>query len=88
VEFQDWDTRIYSADGTLASDHILHQYHKVTADAQEEKGYNMRSAKRLKQWMIDAGFTNVMQHKYALPLGMWPKDGHYVSPQPILSLQY
>jgi hypothetical protein len=79
VEFQDWDTRIYASDNSLPSDHILSHYHQLTGDAQEEKGYDMSPGKSLKQWMLDAGFVNVKQHKYALPLGTWPKDKYYVS---------
>src|SRR5262249_15278267 len=79
VEFQDWNTRIYSTDGSLTPENDLHVFHRLTCDAQERKGYNMSPGPRLKQWLRDAGFENVQSHKYVLPLSTWPKDKHYVS---------
>lgn len=77
VEFQDWDTTLYSPDGSLNPNHSIYQFHKTTSEAQENKGYNMRPGPCLEQWLIDAGFTNVQCHKFILPLGTWPKDKHY-----------
>lgn len=79
VEFQDWDTRIYSTDNSLSPEHDLYLFHKLTCDAQEQKGYNMSPGPRLEQWFRDAGFVNVQSHKYVLPLSTWPKDKHHVS---------
>jgi hypothetical protein len=34
VEFQDWDTEIYSADGSLTKEHSLYMYHEHVRAAQ------------------------------------------------------
>ena len=38
----------------------------------------MSPGKKLENWFLDAGFANVTAEKYALPLGTWPKNLHYV----------
>ena len=79
VEFQDWDTRIYSTDGSLKPDHPLQVFHTLTCDAQEAKGYSMSPGKHLEQWIHDAGFVNIRSVRYFLPLGTWPNDQKLVS---------
>ncbi|OCL07407.1 hypothetical protein AOQ84DRAFT_364989 [Glonium stellatum] len=68
VEFQDQDTTPYSPDGSLTPSHSIHQFHTVTGEAQESKGYNMRPGPYLQQWVINASFTNVTCHKFIMPL--------------------
>ncbi|KAF2403806.1 S-adenosyl-L-methionine-dependent methyltransferase [Trichodelitschia bisporula] len=77
VEFQEWDTRIYSADGTLHPSHSLQTFHNITSDAHEKRGFDMSPGKKLQGWLRDAGFINIVAKRYVVPLGMWAKDKHY-----------
>lgn len=33
----------------------------------------------LHKWVTEAGFENITEVKYKLPIGPWPKDKHLVS---------
>lgn len=37
-------------------------------------GKSFKIAEQLKEWMIGAGFQNVTEKVYKLPIGGWPKD--------------
>jgi len=34
---------------------------------------------KLKKWAEDAGFVNVQEHVFKIPMGPWPKDPKLVS---------
>ncbi|KAK8008334.1 hypothetical protein PG991_010885 [Apiospora marii] len=38
------------------------------------RGYDLRKAKYYRQWLIDAGFTEVQEHFYRIPCSPWPTD--------------
>ena len=78
VEFQDWDTKIYSADGSLTKEHTLYMYHEYACTRRNEAGYTTQPGPHLEKWVRDAGFINVQAHKLPIPLGAWPKDKKFV----------
>ncbi|KXL42988.1 hypothetical protein M433DRAFT_70868, partial [Acidomyces richmondensis BFW] len=77
IEFQDWNTWLYSQDGTLRSECALNKFHQLTCGGRHAQGYNMKPGPELQQYFKDAGFINVQVQKILLPLGPWPKDKHY-----------
>lgn len=50
------------------------QYIRWLNEASEKSGRRINIAPELKQWMIDAGFEDVTEKVYMVPLGPWPKD--------------
>jgi len=74
VEFQDWDTWLYSQNGTLPPESALNRFHQMTSGGRHAQGFNMKPGPDLEQVIKDAGFVNVHVEKIHLPLGPWPKD--------------
>ena len=74
AEFQDWDATLRCDDGSLKSEHALAKWHDVVLEAFSTNNRTGTPGPSLQQWMIDAGFTNVHQKVFKLPLGPWPKD--------------
>jgi hypothetical protein len=76
VEFQDWDTMIYST--ALPAEDFerseLWTFHRDTAALQESRGRNMRPGPELEKWIRQAGFENIRAEKFSLPLGPWVQD--------------
>ncbi|KAL1974093.1 hypothetical protein VTN31DRAFT_5653 [Thermomyces dupontii] len=75
VEFQDWDIRPFSPDGSLDGT-ALQQYYNEIIGAFEDAGYEVRPGIKLEQWFKDAGFVNIHVEKFVIPYGVWPKDPH------------
>jgi SAM-dependent methyltransferase len=73
VEFQDWDTFLYSADQSLLPESAVAKFHVMSGGAREAQGYDMKPGRSLERWLREAGFVNVTTHKILLPLGPWPK---------------
>ncbi|KAL1987703.1 hypothetical protein VTN96DRAFT_2543 [Rasamsonia emersonii] len=71
VEHTAW---AWSDDGTLKDDSPYMQYIRWLNEASEKSGRRINIAPELKQWMIDAGFEDVTEKVYMVPLGPWPKD--------------
>lgn len=74
VEFKDWDTNLHCDDGTMKPDGYLARWTRDGIDAVKRIGREYATGPKLKGWMEDAGFVNVHEEVFKLPLGPWPKD--------------
>lgn len=74
VELQDWNTWVYSQDGTLPPDSALNKFHQMVCSGRHNQGFNMKPGVDLEHWLGDAGFVDIQVCKILLPLGPWPKD--------------
>lgn len=74
VEFQDWNTFIYSQDNSIAPESDMAKFHAMCGGGREAQGFDMKPGVSLERWMIEAGFQNVQAYKLYLPLGTWPRD--------------
>lgn len=59
VEFQDWNTFLYSQDNTLPADSALAQMCTMSCHGREAQGSSMKPGALLEQWIKDAGFVDV-----------------------------
>jgi hypothetical protein len=71
LEFPIW---AWSDDGTLKEDSVYMDFLQNINEASRRSGRDLDIAPRLKDWMITAGFEDVTERIYFLPLGPWPKD--------------
>lgn len=78
AEFQDFDLRYYSEDGSLKEGHKVQQWITTLLKAAEDFGRDPSPGAKLEGYMRDAGFEDVHQEKYRMPIGPWPKDKHLV----------
>ncbi|RJE18742.1 Methyltransferase [Aspergillus sclerotialis] len=76
VEFVDFVGEPFSDDGTLAKAPNIAEWIRLIDEASHKSGKRLYIAENLKQWMIDAGFTNVVEEVYKVPFNPWPKDRH------------
>ncbi|KAK6814358.1 hypothetical protein RU639_009534 [Aspergillus parasiticus] len=64
-----------SDDGSTAGT-IYEIWGEKSLEAGDKFGKTLRIVDESKQRMIEAGFVNVTEHRYKLPIGPWPKDPH------------
>lgn len=62
-----------SDDGTT-KETIFEEWARVSLEAGDKFGKTLRIVNESKQRMIDAGFVDVVEHRFKMPLGPWPKD--------------
>ncbi|KAI9651568.1 MAG: hypothetical protein M1829_002688 [Trizodia sp. TS-e1964] len=74
TEIQDFDFAFYSDDGSLTSDNATHQWITQLNNGFTQFGATSCPGPMVKGWMMDVGFTNIVEHKFKLPLGPWAKD--------------
>jgi hypothetical protein len=64
-------------DGTLSKDSALMKWSHFIAEAADKLGRKVDSAKRYKEQLEEAGFTDVVETRYKWPQNRWPKDRAY-----------
>ncbi|KXH34978.1 hypothetical protein CSIM01_02014 [Colletotrichum simmondsii] len=74
VEFQESANTLYSEDGSLKSDNAMVQMMDGLMEACEKIGRTMDPAPSFKRWTQEAGFQNVGEQRFKLPIGSWPRD--------------
>ncbi|KIX96766.1 uncharacterized protein Z520_07486 [Fonsecaea multimorphosa CBS 102226] len=77
VEFQEWDTMLYSKDGSLTEEAALYKFHHHTCSRRSAAGYDTQPGPKIEGWLRDTGFVNVQAIELPIPLGTWPKDTTY-----------
>lgn len=58
----------------LPDDHIMARWSKVFLEAGDRMGKTFRIANMAKDLITDAGFVDVVEKKYMLPVGDWMAD--------------
>ena len=68
----------YTDDNSLTPEHDTSKWINGIIDACRKIGREPSPGPLLEGWMRDAGFKNVQTKKFALPIGIWPKDRELV----------
>jgi len=74
IEIADPLNPVTCDDGTLTEDSALAKWNRHLVDASVKLGAPLNGASDYKRYLEDAGFVNVVQHKYKWPTNNWPKD--------------
>ena len=74
VELQDYDLKYVSDDGTLTPDHDLYKWNHLFLAGLESINRTARPGAMLRSYAEAAGFINIREVKFKMPLGSWPKD--------------
>jgi len=61
-------------DGTMPADHITAHYWGLVTTALANLGVNFNATLLLAQYMRDAGFVNVTERIFHIPIGVWPRN--------------
>lgn len=62
-----------SHDGSVAEGHVMSEWSRTLIDCGEQRGRTFRVADKAKEWILEAGFEDVEQRCYDLPVGSWPE---------------
>jgi hypothetical protein len=63
-----------SDDGTVTDDHPLNEWSRITIEAVKKIGKTFENAPFTKENITKAGFVDVVEHKYKVPVGGWSSD--------------
>jgi hypothetical protein len=63
-----------SDDGTLSDDNPLKKWGPVQLAASERMGKTFAVYEHVKRRIVEAGFVDVREHKFKLPVGPWSSD--------------
>ena len=58
----------------VGPDHVYVQWNNLFAECGEKMGRTFKVAARMKQQIIDAGFVDVVEKKWKVPIGGWSSD--------------
>jgi len=76
TEFQEYDLNIYSEDGSLTPEHAETKWNKLGCNACVSFGKDPFPGAKLEGYLKEAGFEDVTNERFRLPVGPWPKDKH------------
>ncbi|KAJ3539424.1 hypothetical protein NM208_g5498 [Fusarium decemcellulare] len=74
IEFQESANTLFSEDGTLTPDNPMVKMMDNLVLACDKIGRTMDPAPSFRQWAEDAGFTELKEERFKLPIGNWPRD--------------
>jgi SAM-dependent methyltransferase len=74
VELQEFEAKIRSEDDTISHAPWICEWDDKIKEASRSFGKDMNLAATHKQSLIDAGFVNVNDDVYKVPIGTWAKD--------------
>lgn len=63
-----------SEDGTLGPDSALHQWAVDMSHAARLRGRQIDTIPHIRQWLEEAGFVDVHERVFRLPINGWPAD--------------
>ncbi|KAL1962611.1 hypothetical protein VTN77DRAFT_9325 [Rasamsonia byssochlamydoides] len=76
LEMQEFETVLYSDDASIAQAEHIRNWSNMINEASQRFGKPFNGAGRLKQAMVDAGFVDVREEIYKVPIGAWSEDSH------------
>ncbi|RDL31137.1 Uncharacterized protein BP5553_09926 [Venustampulla echinocandica] len=65
-----------SDDGTIYEGHIFDQWGKISLEAGDKFGKDLRIHEQVKGYLEEAGFEDVVDRAFKMPIGPWSKDPH------------
>lgn len=74
VEFQDFDLEFLSDDGTLTEQHDFRKWSRICLNGLAAHGRTGCPGRNLRSYAEGAGFVNIREERFKVPLGSWPKD--------------
>jgi len=68
---------VYCDDGTMRDDWPFAEWTRYGDSAAMSLGKPLRIANKLKRWYKEAGFLDVHEEVFKIPMNPWPRDPHY-----------
>ncbi|KAH6674243.1 putative Trans-aconitate 2-methyltransferase [Halenospora varia] len=76
MESQEIMSTLYCDDGTMPDHFPFLQWNRDLDEAAMAAGRPMRIANKMKRWYKEAGFVDVEEKTFKLPINTWPRDRH------------
>lgn len=70
----EFDIRVYSDDGSLPPDSALANWGDLFLPCAERAGRSLLTQETMRSAIEKAGFIDVREKLYKVPIGVWPKD--------------
>jgi hypothetical protein len=64
-------------DGTMPSDSIFKKWAGLASEFRSATGKGFIATEEVRSYLHDAGFVDIVDKKFNLPLGPWSKDERY-----------
>ncbi|KAF2758106.1 S-adenosyl-L-methionine-dependent methyltransferase [Pseudovirgaria hyperparasitica] len=77
LESQEMYSMLFCDDGTMPPNYPLLVWQRRQDGAAMDAGRPMRIANKLKRWYEQAGFVDVKEEMFKLPINSWPKDPQF-----------
>jgi len=77
MESQEMYPVVFCDDDTMPDDHGFLEFTRTQDDAAMRMGRPVRIANKLKRWYEQAGFVDVHEEVFKMPINPWPKDPQY-----------
>ncbi|KGO40325.1 hypothetical protein PEX1_062550 [Penicillium expansum] len=74
IEQVEIDVRVYSDDGTLKKEHQLYGWGAMFIRCSERAGRSLRTNETMRSAIEEAGFVDVHEKRYKIPIGPWARD--------------
>jgi hypothetical protein len=65
-----------SDDSSVTEGSIFDRWGRVSLEAGDKFGKDLRIHEQIKSYLENAGFESVVEHVYNWPIGPWSKDPH------------
>ena len=76
MESQEIYSTPYCDDGTMPVDWPFLEWTRFSDKAAMDADRPLRIANKMKRWYEEAGFVDVQERVFKLPMNPWPKDKH------------
>lgn len=74
IQHLDMSIMFTSDDGSVSEGHIMPQWSQTFIDCGEQIGKTFLITNKASQWIRDAGFEDVKEQWFKVPVGSWPKN--------------
>lgn len=76
IEFQEVECPLKCEDGSASPDEPFMKWSSLLAEAGGKAGVDFQVQNKLKDYLQEAGFTNITREDYKWPIGPWTDDKH------------
>lgn len=74
IELQDLQFQVKCDDGTVRADNKLQDFFQTMVRALEKFSVDLLAMRHNRQKVLDAGFVDVAETPFKVPIGVWPRD--------------
>lgn len=74
IQHLEMDIMFRSDDGSIPPDHVMPHWSQTFIDCDERIGKTFLVPRKSAQWIREAGFEDVQEQWFKVPVGSWAKD--------------